>query len=145
MAIPVEQENEKESVILSPSYRLPFLIILIGIPFLLIPSFSPWPTIIISSFGLFLLLQSLTLRLKFTKNDLIVMQLGRELRRFPFDKWISWRILLPQLPGLLYFREEASPHLLPILFEPKSLEKQLRLKVKDLEINKSLTSNPSEH
>ena len=68
-----------------------------------------------------------------------MIQLGRELRRFPFDKWIAWRILLPQLPGLLYFREEASPHLLPILFNPKSLETQLRLRVKDLEINKSLT------
>ena len=131
-------------MVLSASYRLPLLIIIIGIPFLLIP-FNPWPTIIISSFGLFLLLQSFTLRLKFTKNDLIVIQLGRELRRFPFDKWIAWRILLPQLPGLLHFREEASPHLLPILFEPKSLEKQLRLRVKDLEINKSLTSNPSEN
>ena len=146
MAIPIEKRNDKESVILSPSYRLPLVIILIGIPFLLIPfTFSPWPTILISSFGLFLLLQSFTLRLKFTKNDLIVMQLGRELRRFPFDKWIAWRILLPQLPGFLYFREEASPHLLPILFEPKSLETQLRLRVKDLEINKSLTSNPSEN
>ena len=144
MAIPIEKKNDNGSVILKPSYRLPLVIIFIGIPCLLIP-FSPWPTIIISSFGLFLLLQSFTLRLKFTENDLIVMQLGRELRRFPFDKWIAWRILLPQLPGLLYFREEASPHLLPILFEPKSLEKQLRLRVKDLEINKSLTSNPSEN
>ncbi len=145
MAIPINKKNDEESVILSPSYRLPWVIILIGTPFLLIPSFSPWPTIIISSFGLFLLLQSFTLRLKFTKNDLIVIQLGRELRRFPFDKWIAWRILLPQFPGFLYFREEASPHLLPILFEPKSLETQLRLRVKDLEINKSLTSNPSEN
>ncbi len=144
MAITIDKKNDKESVILSPSYRLPLIIILIGIPFLLIP-FSPWPSIIIISFGLFLLLQSFTLRLKFTENDLIVIQLGRELRRFPFEKWIAWRILFPHLPGLLYFREEASPHLLPILFEPKSLEMQLRLRVKDLETNKSLTSNPSEH
>ena len=144
MTIPIEKKNDKESVILSPSYRLPLIIIIISIPFLLIPV-SPWPTIIISIFGLFLLLQSFTLRLKFTKNELIVMQLGREIRRFPFKKWIAWRILLPQLQGLLYFREEASPHLLPILFEPKSLEEQLLLRVKDLEINKSLTSNQSEN
>ena len=126
---------DKESVILSPSYRLPIFIILIGLFFLLTP-FHPWPTIIISSFGFFLLLQSFTLKLKFTKEDLVVMQLGNELRRFPFKNWIAWKIILPQLPGFLYFREEASPHLLPILFEINSLKEQLKLRVKDLEIEK---------
>ena len=128
---------DKDSVILSPSYRLPILIIIIGLLFLITP-FHPWPTIIISSFGFFLLLQSFTLKLKFTKEDLIVMQFGNELRRFPFEKWIAWRIILPQLPGFLYFREEASPHLLPILFEVNSLREQLRLRVKDLEIEKAV-------
>ena len=128
---------DKDSVILSPSYRLPILIIIIGLFFLITP-FHPWPTIIISSFGFFLLLQSFTLKLKFTKDDLIVMQFGNELRRFPFEKWIAWRIILPQLPGFLYFREEASPHLLPILFEVNSLREQLRLRVKDLEIEKAV-------
>ena len=132
-----ENTLDKESVILSPSYRLPIFIILIGLLFLITP-FHPWPTIIISSFGFFLLLQSFTLKLKFTKDDLIVTQLGNELRRFPFEKWIAWRILLPQLPGFLYFREEASPHLLPILFEVNSLREQLRLRVKDLEIEKAV-------
>ena len=134
-----ENQSINDSVVLTPSYRLPIFIIFIGLFFLIIPV-HPWPTILISSFGFFLLLQSFTLRLKFTKNDLIVMQLGRELRRFPFKNWIAWRILLPQLPGLLYFREEASPHLLPILFEVKSLEEQLRLRVKDLEIQKEVHS-----
>ena len=126
---------DKESVILSPSYRLPIFIILIGLFFLITP-FHPWPTIIISSFGFFLLLQSFTLKLKFTKEDLVVMQLGNELRRFPFKNWIAWKIILPQLPGFLYLREEASPHLLPILFEINSLKEQLKLRVKDLEIEK---------
>ena len=128
---------DKDSVILSPSYRLPILIILIGLLFLITP-FNPLPTIIICGFGFFLLLQSFTLKLKFTKDDLIVMQLGNELRRFPFKKWIAWRIVFPQLPGFLYFREEASPHLLPILFEVNSLREQLRLRVKDLEIEKAV-------
>ena len=128
-----EKSIDQDSVILSPSYRLPIFIIFISLLFL-IPPFTPWPTIIIGSFGFFLLLQSFTLKLKFTKDDLIVMQLGNELRRFPFKKWIAWRIILPQLPGFLYFREEASPHLLPILFEVNSLKEQLRLSVKDLEI-----------
>jgi len=128
-----EKSIDQDSVILSPSYRLPIFIIFISLLFL-IPPLTPWPTIIIGSFGFFLLLQSFTLKLKFTKDDLIVMQLGNELRRFPFKKWIAWRIILPQLPGFLYFREEASPHLLPILFEVNSLKEQLRLSVKDLEI-----------
>ena len=124
---------DKDIVILSPSYRLPIFIILLGLLFLITP-FHPWPTIIISSFGFFLLLQSFTLKLKFTNEDLIVMQLGNELRRFPFKNWIAWRIILPELPGFLYFREEASPHLLPILFDINSLKEQLRLRVKGLEI-----------
>ena len=128
---------DKDFVILSPSYRLPVVIIFIGLLFLITP-FHPWPTIIISSFGLFLLLQSFTLKLKFTESDLVVIQLGNELRRFPFKKWIAWRIIFPQLPGFLYFREEASPHLLPILFEVNSLREQLRLRVKDLEIGKEV-------
>ena len=127
----------QDSVILSPSYRLPIFIIFIGLLFLLTP-FNPWASIIISSFGFFLLLQSFTLKLKFTKDDLIVMQFGNELRRFPFKNWIAWRIIFPQLPGFLYFREEASPHLLPILFEVNSLREQLRLRVKDLEIEKEV-------
>ena len=132
-----ENPIDQDGVILSPSYRLPILIIFIGLLFLITP-IHPWPTIIISGFGFFLLLQSFTLKLKFTKEDLIVIQLGNELRRFPFKNWIAWRIIFPQLPGFLYFREEASPHLLPILFEVNSLKEQLRLRVKDLEIEKAV-------
>ena len=132
-----ENSLDKDSVILPPSYRLPILIIFTGLLFLITP-FHPWPTIVISSFGFFLLLQSFTLKLKFTNEDLIVMQLGKELRRFPFKNWIAWRIILPKLPGFLYFREEASPHLLPILFDVNSLKEQLRLRVKDLEIEKAV-------
>ena len=135
-----ENSLDKDSVILPPSYRLPILIIFTGLLFLITP-FHPWPTIIISSFGFFLLLQSFTLKLKFTNDDLIVMQLGNELRRFPFKNWIAWRIILPKLPGFLYFREEASPHLLPVLFEVSSLKEQLRLRVKHLEIEKAVESS----
>ena len=137
-----ENPLDKDSVILPPSYRLPIFIIFAGLLFLITP-FYPWPTIVISSFGFFLLLQSFTLKLKFTKDDLVVIQLGNELRRFPFKNWIAWRIILPELPGFLYFREEASPHLLPILFEVNSLKEQLRLRVKDLEIQKEVESSKS--
>ena len=127
------QTNSKEGVILAPSFRLPILIIFLGALLLLLP-LKPWPTVIVSSFGFFLLLQSFTLKLQFTEKDLIVLQLGRELRRFPFKNWIAWKLLFPIIPGFFYFREEASPHLLPILFNPKELQDQLKLKVGDLEI-----------
>ncbi len=134
--------SDKDSLILLPSYRLPIFIIFAGLLFLITP-FNPWPTILISSFGFFLLLQSFTLKLKFTKDDLVVMQLGNELRRFPFKNWIAWKIIFPKLPGFLYFREEASPHLLPVLFDVTSLKEQLRLRVKDLEIEKEVDSSKS--
>ncbi len=124
-----------ENMILKPFYRLPILIISLGLLLLPLP-INPWPSIIISSFGLFLLIQSLILRVEFTSDDLVVLQMGRELRRFPFKSWIAWRLLLPNLPGLLYFREEASPHLLPIIFDPKELENQLKLKVGSLQCPK---------
>ena len=138
-----ENSTDNDCVTLSPSYRLPIFIIFVGLLFLITP-FNPWPTIVISSFGFFLLLQSFTLKIKFTKEDFIVMQLGNELRRFPFKNWIAWRIILPKLPGFLYFREEASPHLLPILFEVNALKKQLRLRVKELEIQKEVDSSESD-
>ena len=138
-----ENSTDKDSVTLSSSYRLPIFIIFVGLLFLITP-FHPWPTIVISSFGSFLLLQSFTLKIKFTKEDFIVMQMGNELRRFPFKNWIAWKIILPKLPGFLYFREEASPHLLPILFEVNSLKKQLRLRVKELEIQKEVDSTESD-
>ena len=125
--------NSTKGIIIPPSFQLPLLITVFGILLLPLP-LTPWPTIIVSSFGLFLLFQSFTLRLEITEKDLIVLQLGKELRRFPFKNWLAWKLLLPKLPGLFYFREEASPHLLPILFDPKVLETQLKLRVGTLEI-----------
>lgn len=134
--------DPSKSVILKPSHQLPLVITFLGLALLPLP-ITLWPSILISSFGLFLLLQSFILRLEFTPNDLVVWQLGRELRRFPFKNWLAWRLLLPKLPGLLYFREEASPHLLPILFDPILLENQLKLRVGKLETPKKTLSNQS--
>ena len=105
------------------------IITLLGFFLLPLPTFHPWPSILISSFGLFLLIQSFTLRLEITPEALVVLQLGRELRRFPFKEWLAWRIFLPWLPGILYFRETASPHLLPLIFNVEMLEAELRKKV----------------
>ncbi len=127
-------------MILKPSPRLPILITLLGIGLLPLP-FNPWPSIVIIIFGLFLLIQSLILRLEFSDKAMIVWQLGRELRNFPFENWLAWRIFLPWLPRILYFREKACPHLLPILFDPINLEKQLQLRVGQLKKPKEQASS----
>ena len=132
--------DKSEEIVLTPMHRLPILISLLGIPILLTP-ISNSIGIAISIFGLFLLIQSFTLKVKFTSEDFIVLQLGKEIRRFPLKNWLSWRIILPQLPGILYFRETASPHLLPILFDIDMLKSQLELRVGSLEIKSNKNNN----
>ena len=123
----------EESVTIAPSFQLP--IILIALSFaLLFLKIGSLPTIISASFSFFLLLQSFTLRIKITQDDFIVLQLGKEIRRFPFKNWLTWKLFLPNLPGIFYFREKSSPHLLPILFNPEQLRDQLKDKVGELEI-----------
>ena len=132
--------DKSEDMVLNPMYRLPLLIALLGILIFL----TPLPHsigITISIFGLFLLVQSFTLKVKFTSEDLVILQLGKEIRRFPFKNWVSWRIFFPNLPGILYFRETASPHLLPILFDIEALRSQLELRVSSLEIKKNNNNN----
>ncbi len=127
--------DKSEEIVLNPMHRLPILIALLGIVILLAP-IANFIGIGISTFGLFLLIQSFTLKIKFTSEDFVVLQLGKEIRRFPFKNWISWRIFFPQLPGILYFRETASPHLLPVLFDIDTLKNQLKKRVGSLEIKK---------
>ena len=130
----IKNSKIEESVTISPSFQLP--IILIALSFsLLFLKIGSFPTIISASFSFFLLLQTFTLRIKITQDDFIVLQLGKEIRRFPFSNWLTWKLFLPSLPGIFYFREKSSPHLLPILFNPEQLKNQLKEKVGDLEIN----------
>ena len=122
-----------DSVTLSPDARLPLLVVAFGLALLPLP-LTPWPTAVVVLFGLFLMLQTASLRLEFEERALIVWQNGRELRRFPYDQWLTWRLFAPWLPGLLYFRETQSIHFLPILFSPKQLREQLELRVGALEV-----------
>ena len=122
-------------VTLKPDVRLPLLVVALGLTLLPLP-FSPWPTLVVALFGLFLLIQSASLRLEFKEDALIVWQNSRELRRFPYDQWLSWRLFAPWLPGLFYFRETQSIHFLPILFSPKELQEQLELRVGELKAPK---------
>ena len=125
----------EESVTIAPSFQLPLILIALSLSLLFL-GIGSIPTIISASFSFFLLIQSFTLRIKITKDDFIVLQLGKEIRRFPFKNWLTWKLFLPNLPGIFYFREKSSPHLLPILFNPKELRNQLKDKVGELEINR---------
>ena len=121
------------SVTLSADARLPLLVVGLGVALLPLP-LSPWPTVVVVLFGVFLLIQTASLRLEFEERALIVWQNSRELRRFPYDQWLTWRLFAPWLPGLFYFRETQSIHFLPILFSPKQLREQLELRVGALEV-----------
>ena len=129
----VYDSKNEDQVTISPSFQLPLILIFLSF-MLLFLNITIWPTIISAAFSFFLLLQSFTLRIQITKEDFIVLQLGKEIRRFPFKNWLAWRIFLPKLPGIFYFREKSSPHLLPILFDPNQLKSELLKKVASLEI-----------
>ena len=102
------------SVTLKPDARLPLLVVVFGAALLPLP-LHPWPTLVVVLFGVFLLIQTASLRLEFEERALIVWQNSRELRRFPYDQWLTWRLFAPWLPGLLYFRETQSIHFLSLI------------------------------
>ncbi|MGC6483181.1 MAG: DUF3119 family protein [Synechococcus sp.] len=128
----------QQSVSISPSPRLPLLILVLG-PALLPLPLHPWPTLANSLIALLLIIQSYSLRLEFEERALIVWRGNQELRRFPYQDWISWRLFWDGYPTVLYFRERKSPHLIPVLFNAKELREQLRARVGNLEHN--ATSN----
>ena len=134
---PQSQPDQSQSVILKPNIRLPVLVYVIGLAMLPLP-LHPWATIVVCGFAVFLLVQAYLLRLELTDKDLVIWRVDEEIRRFPFANWLAWRMFLPEIPGILFFREVKSPHLLPILFDPVMLLEQLRLRVGTLEVpNKS--------
>ena len=130
----IKKSEIDNSVTIAPSFQLPIILIFLSF-MLLFLKIGIWPTIISASFSFFLLLQTFTLRIKISQDDFIVLQLGKEIRRFPFKNWLTWKLFLPNLPGIFYFREKSSPHLLPILFNAEELRNQLKDKVGELEIN----------
>jgi hypothetical protein len=122
------EEGSPELVILAPSFALPLGVSLLGA--LCLPLLSSWGgfrwlALALVLFGGFLLLQARLLRLEFNDAALVVRRGEQEIRRFPYATWMGWRVFWPGLPVLLYFREERSIHLLPVLFDPAVLREQL--------------------
>jgi hypothetical protein len=107
-----------ETIELAPSYALPVALVLLA---LLIFWALPWLGGGIALFGLFLLLQAVTLRLRFTQSSLDIYRGDKQIRHFPYQEWQNWQIFWLNVPILFYFREVNSIHFLPILFDPKLL------------------------
>jgi hypothetical protein len=132
---PPVPEEAAASLTLAPHYGVALALVMLGLTALgLQPLWSPAPllALAISSFGLFLLLQTSLLRLEFSHDALLVRRRDALLRRFPYSEWKSWRLFWPGLPALFYFREERSIHLLPVLFDPVTLQSQLRQRLPHL-------------
>ncbi|MGK7927995.1 MAG: DUF3119 family protein [Spirulina sp.] len=103
---------------LAPSYTLPLVLVAGSLPFLF---WLPWVGGAIALFGLFLLFQAATLRLRFTETALDVYRGEKQLRHFPYQDWQNWRVYWQPIPILFYFKEVKSIHFLPVLFDPRTL------------------------
>lgn len=112
-SISVESTTE-----LQPSYAIPLVLIIGSIPLVLL---QRWLGLAIALFGVFLLIQALTIRLQFTETALDVYRSGKLIRHFPYSDWLNWRIFWKPVPILFYFKEVNSIHFLPILFNPETL------------------------
>ncbi|MEH1965059.1 DUF3119 family protein [Nostoc sp.] len=111
--------NSTSTVELKPSYNIPIVLVIAAVPLLLV---QPWVSSIFTLFGLFLMFQTLTLRLQFTASDLDIYRGEKLIRRFPYQEWQNWRIFWNRVPVLFYFKEIKSIHFLPILFDPNTLK-----------------------
>ena len=107
-----------QTVELQPSYTLSLVLVAAGsaLTFLVL-----WIGLAIALFGLFLLFQTVSLRLQFSPTDLDIYRGEKLIRRFPYAEWQNWQIFWPSLPILFYFKEVKSIHFLPVLFDPGML------------------------
>ena len=114
-----ETLTQEEIIELKPSYNLPIVLILLGI------AVNLWQTafgITILAIGLFLLIQSFIIKLKFTPTSLEVCRGQTVIRTFPYSDWQNWEIYFTAVPILFYFKEVKSIHFLPIIFNPEQLQ-----------------------
>jgi len=115
-------------VTLAPRVWVPLGVVALGLALLPVaPRWGGVPALalLVSLFGLFLLLQSQLLRLQFSEEALLVWRQQSLLRRFPYAEWLGWKLFWGPLPVLFYFREQRSIHLLPVLFDATTLREQL--------------------
>ncbi|MEM1368659.1 MAG: DUF3119 family protein [Cyanobacteria bacterium P01_H01_bin.15] len=113
---------EQKGVVLTPSEKIPWLLILLSAPVIFL---HKWGGLTLTGFGLFLWFQAQTIRLVFKESGLQVLRSDREIRFFPYVGWQSWQIFSDRIPVLFYFREVKSIHFLPIIFDPLALRANL--------------------
>ena len=114
----ISTSEAKQSIELAPSYKIPLVLIIAALPLAFV---QKWVSLAIAILGVFLLIQTLTIRLKFTETALEVYRSEKLLRNFPYQDWLNWEIFWSPIPILFYFREIKSIHFLPIIFDPKML------------------------
>ncbi|MGK7932987.1 MAG: DUF3119 family protein [Microcystaceae cyanobacterium] len=107
------------AVELAPSYNIPIALILLSLPLIF---WQPIASLVVAVFGLFLMFQTIFIRLKFTETALEVYRSDQIIRTFPYQDWQTWRIFWQPVPILFYFKEVKSIHFLPIIFDPKTLK-----------------------
>jgi len=132
---PTTPSAAPSDVTLAPRFWVPLGVMGLGLATLpLAQLWQPalWISLVVSVFGLLLLLQSVLLRLTFTGEALLVLRQGTLLRRFPYSDWLGWKLFWPALPVLFYFRERKSIHLLPLLFDATVLREQLGARLTQL-------------
>ncbi len=108
---------------LTPNFTLPLVVLTLGLLSLFILPLVP--AILLVLFGLFLIYQTVTLRIVFLEKTFAVQRSGKTLVDFPYVDWFTWKILWPTVPILLYFKEVKSIHFIPMLFSPKELRQNL--------------------
>jgi Protein of unknown function (DUF3119) len=106
------------SVELSPNYTIPAVLIAAAIP---IAVFQLWVGLGLGIFGLFLVVQTAIIKLRFTTIALEVYRGSQLIRTFPYQEWETWQIFWQPVPILFYFKEVNSIHFLPIIFDPQML------------------------
>ena len=121
---------EFETVELAPSYTVAVAVTAIGLAVTFLQLIVGG---VVALFGVFLLVQTALLRLRFTPTELEVVRNGTLIRSFPYSEWSHWEIFWPPIPILFYFREVKSIHFLPILFDPKMLKDCLVARCQRLE------------
>jgi hypothetical protein len=104
---------------LQPRYTLPIAIVFGAIAIAII---QPWIGLGVGIFGVFLSIQTVLIRLKFTAIALEVYRSNNLIRSFPYSEWENWEIFWQPVPILFYFKEVNSIHFLPIIFDAKILQ-----------------------
>lgn len=112
------EAKSTEVVELSPNFRIPIFLIVTAVALSFV---SLWLSSAIALLGIFLTVQTFSIRLQFTDKALNVLRSGKIIRSFPYSEWLNWEIFWSPVPILFYFKEVNSIHFLPIIFDPKTL------------------------